>query len=47
MKLSYIEPRAEIRFLLSKDIIAASVEPEQTLKPEGVPGDDVVEDPFT
>lgn len=47
MKLSYIEPRAEIRFLLSKDIIAASGEPEKNLNPEGVPGDDVVEDPFT
>ncbi len=47
MKLSYIEPRAEIRFLLTRDIIAASGEPEQNVYPEGVPGDDIVEDPFT
>ena len=47
MKTNYLEPSAEIRFLLSKDIIAASDEaPENTLKPENVPGDDAVEDPF-
>ena len=46
MKLSYKEPRAEIRFLLSRDIIAASGEPEQNLNPEREPGVDAVEDPF-
>ncbi len=46
MKLLYLEPSAEIRFLLSKDIIAASQEPENPLKPETAPNDDVVADPF-
>ena len=44
MKLHYYEPSAEIRFLLSKDIIAASQEPD--LKPETVNPDDTAEDPF-
>ena len=47
MKTNYLEPSAEIRFLLSKDIIAASDEvPENPLVPETTPGDDVVVDPF-
>ncbi|MBR3862392.1 MAG: hypothetical protein IKM42_01905 [Clostridia bacterium] len=49
MKLHYLEPSAEIRFLLSKDIIAASQEPQEPqdpLKPETAPNDDVVADPF-
>jgi len=47
MKTNYLEPSAEIRFLLSKDIIAASEEaPENPLKPETPPSDDVVVDPF-
>ncbi|MBR2010948.1 MAG: hypothetical protein IKA06_04300 [Clostridia bacterium] len=46
MKLHYLEPSAEIRFLLSKDIIAASGEPESPLNPETAPKDDVVADPF-
>ena len=49
MKLNYIEPSADIRFLLSKDIIAASEEGEQLpppLDPEKAPNDDVANDPF-
>lgn len=46
MKLIYTEPKADIRFLLSKDIIAASGDPTQTLTPEGIPGVDPAEDPF-
>ena len=46
MKLHYLEPSAEIRFLLSKDIIAASQEPVDPLKPDAAPSDDVVADPF-
>ena len=46
MKLIYTEPRADIRFLLSKDIIAASGDPAQTLTPEGTPGVDALPDPF-
>ncbi len=42
MKLQYTEPSAEIRFLVSRDIIAASAEPQLP----GVPGDDVASDPF-
>ncbi|MBQ9801695.1 MAG: hypothetical protein IJW51_01310 [Clostridia bacterium] len=47
MKLNYTEPRADIRFLLSKDIIAASEEVGDPLVPEKTPTDDVVADPFT
>ena len=48
MKLNYLAPNAEIRFLLSKDIIAASgEEPEKPLSPEQTPDMDVAEDPFT
>ncbi len=46
MKLKYTLPSAEIRFLLSKDIIAASEEPQSPLNPETPPNDDVAEDPF-
>ena len=46
MKQIYTEPKADIRFLLSKDIIAASGDPEQSLTPEGAPGVDAVPDPF-
>lgn len=51
MKLNYLAPDAEIRFLLSKDIIAASgeasgEEPENPLNPEQTPGMDLAEDPF-
>ena len=47
MKLNYIEPSADIRFLLSKDIIAASEEElPDPLKPEQAPGDDTANDPF-
>lgn len=46
MKLSYLEPSADIRFLLSKDIIAASAEPTDPLNPEQPNKDDVVVDPF-
>ena len=47
MKLIYIEPSADIRFLLSKDIIAASEEElPPPLKPETFPNDDAVNDPF-
>lgn len=47
MKQIYTEPKADIRFLLSQDIIAASGEPTQNLNPEGVPGVDAKPDPFT
>ena len=48
MKLNYIEPSADIRFLLSKDIIAASEEGQlpPPLSPEQSPNDDVANDPF-
>ncbi len=46
MKLQYTEPAAEIRFLLSRDIIAASEEPENPIKPESDLPDDAVPDPF-
>ena len=47
MKLNYIEPSADIRFLLSKDIIAASEEElPPPLSPEKAPNDDVANDPF-
>ena len=47
MKLTYLEPKAELRLLLSQDIIAASEEGGNTpLDPEKVNPDDAVEDPF-
>lgn len=47
MKHNYFEPRADIRFLTSADIIAASEEPYiGTNEPEEEPKDDVVSDPF-
>ena len=46
MKLQYTEPAADVRFLLSKDIIAASEEPQNPITPETPGGDDVAEDPF-
>ena len=47
MKLAYLEPKADVRFLLSQDIIAASEEGTGPLEPESnrYP-DDAVEDPF-
>ena len=48
MKLNYLAPNAEIRFLLSKDIIAASGEELQNpLIPEQDSNMDLAEDPFT
>ncbi len=47
MKLNYLAPNAEIRFLLSKDIIAASGEELQNpLSPEQTPNMDYAVDPF-
>ena len=47
MKLTYLEPKAELRLLLSQDIIAASEEGGNTpLEPEKANPDDAVEDPF-
>ena len=46
MKLQYTEPAADIRFLLSKDIIAASKEPGSSITPENPGKDDVAVDPF-
>ena len=46
MKLSYLEPKADIRFLLSQDIIAESEEAVPPVQPEGQNPDDAVVDPF-
>ena len=48
MKLAYLEPKAELRLLLSQDIIAASEEGGGVtpLDPEKSNPDDAVEDPF-
>ena len=48
MKLSYLEPKADVRVLLSQDIIAASEEPGgiTPLDPENAKPSDAVEDPF-
>ena len=47
MKFTYLEPKAELRLLLSQDIIAASEEGGNTpLEPEQANPDDAVEDPF-
>ena len=50
MKFEYLEPRAEVRFLLSGDIIATSTEEggnnKPGISPETQPKDDAVEDPF-
>ena len=48
MKLFYLEPKAELRLLLSQDIIAASEEPgsAKPLDPESPNPDDAVEDPW-
>ena len=47
MKLTYLEPKAELRLLLSQDIIAASEEGGNTpLDPEKPNPDDAVADPF-
>ena len=47
MKLSYLEPKADVRFLLSQDIIAASEEGGNLpLEPEDVKPSEAVEDPF-
>jgi len=45
MKHNYLEPRADIRFQMSKDIIANS-EVIGNNDPEEEPKDDVVSDPF-
>jgi hypothetical protein len=45
MKHNYLEPRADIRFLMSEDIIATSA-PDSALNPEKEPNDDVVNDNF-
>ncbi len=45
MKHTYFEPRADIRFLKSEDIIAASPT-DSPVDAEKVPGDDTVEDNF-
>ena len=47
MKLTYLEPKAELRLLLSQDIIAASEEAGNTpLESEKPNPDDAVVDPF-
>ena len=47
MKLSYLEPRADVRLLLSLDIIAASEEAGSDIPdPETALPDDAREDPF-
>ncbi len=48
MKLFYLEPKAELRLLLSQDIIAASEEAGggNILNPETPNPDDAVEDPW-
>ncbi len=54
MKFNYLEPRADIRFLLVEDIIASSEEPDDPddpddgpeITPEGDPNDDTANDPF-
>ena len=55
MKFNYLEPRADIRFLLVEDIIASSEEPDDddddtpeppAITPEGDPNDDTANDPF-
>jgi len=46
MKLQYTEPCADIRFLLSRDIIAASGEPQNPIKPEEFGDDDTAPDTF-
>ena len=48
MKLSYLAPKADVRVLLSQDIIAASEEPgaNTPLEPEQPSLDDAVVDPF-
>jgi hypothetical protein len=47
MKHNYLEPRADIRFLMSTDIIANSEEPYEGINdPEQEPKDDTVNDPF-
>ena len=46
MKLQYTEPSADIRFLLSRDIVAASAEPQPPIKPEEFGDDDIAEDTF-
>ena len=45
MKHNYLEPRADIRFLMSEDIIANS-DPIGSNEPETEPKDDIVNDPF-
>ena len=48
MKHNYLEPRADIRFLMSGDIIANSDEPyEGVNEPEKEPADDTVNDNFS
>jgi len=47
MKHTYFEPRADVRFLLSMDIIAASGEPQgPSIPPEEIPNDDTASDNF-
>lgn len=48
MKLFYLEPKAELRLLLSQDIIAASEESGgvKPIAPEELPDDDIAEDPW-
>ena len=52
MKFNYLEPRADIRYLLTEDIIASSEEPDEdpddgpAVTPEGDPNDDTANDPF-
>ena len=43
MKLRYLEPKAEVRCLLGRDIIAAS---DEVIEPGDNPPNDAVEDPF-
>ena len=48
MKHNYLEPRADIRFLMSGDIIANSEEPFEGInEPEKEPADDTIEDNFS
>ena len=48
MKLFYLEPKAELRLLLSQDIIAASEEGGGVtpIAPDTTKPDDAVEDPW-
>ncbi len=46
MKFDYLKPDADIRFPMSRDIIAASEETNPTLIPEDGGKDDVVSDNF-